>query len=290
MKLIATADLHYNIRRSRASTEKLADRVADADADALLLVGDTAGRDKDVFEKCLALFSGFKGRKLFVAGNHGLWSANGEDAMSILRDELPARAANHGFESLEFQPVIIDGVGLVGTVGWYDYSFRNRELGLPMRFYERKVSPGAARYFSEHNDLLEPEDDLSEAHREMTVRWMDGVHVKLGMSDADFAALLADKLAGQLDAVAGEADRIIAAVHHLPFANMLPHLPDAPKWRFIEAYMGSERLGEVLLAEPKVTHVICGHTHQPARTRNGHIECINVGSNYHHKRLVEIEV
>ncbi|MCG3180527.1 MAG: hypothetical protein BIFFINMI_02889 [Phycisphaerae bacterium] len=290
MRLIATADLHYNIARSRGPTEALAADIVARGGDVLLLVGDLAGADKGPFEECLALFGGFPGRKLFVAGNHELWSRGATDALALLRDELPARGARHGFACLEYQPVLLGPVAIVGTVGWYDYSFRDPALDLPLRFYRRKVSPGAARYFTEHRDLLENADDLTDGHHELTARWMDGVHVNLPAGDEAFTRMLADKLATQLDAVAREVDRIVVAIHHVPFARMMPELPPGANWQFVAAYMGSELLGQACLAQPKVTDVICGHTHQPLTIREGHIQCHNVGSNYHTKRKLELEI
>ena len=289
MLLIAAADLHYNIARSRPPTEALAAEIVRGGGDALVIIGDTAGSHKSHLERCLALFAGFAGARYFVAGNHCLWSAHGRDALAILRDDLPALGRKHGFDCLEFEPAIIGPVALVGAIGWYDYSFRSRELALPMRFYRRKVAPGAARYFSEHRDLLERTDDLRPEHHELLIRWMDGAHVTLPMGDEAFTEYLADKLARQLEAVAPKVDRIVVVIHHVPFANMMPEFPSR-QWEFVAAFMGSERFGQVCLAQPKVTHVICGHTHQPLHVRNGAIECYNVGSTYVDKRVVRVEV
>ncbi len=291
MRLLATSDLHYNIPRSRAPTERLAAELAASwrPDDALVLVGDLAGADKDHFDQCLALFSGLPGPRFFVAGNHSLWSGDGTDALRLLDEELPARGRRFGFACLEHEPAVLGPVALVGTVGWYDYSFRHEELAVPMRFYRSKVAPGAARYFRRHRGLLERTDDLHEHHHRMVTRWMDGVHVSLPISDEEFTRRLADKLARQLDQVAPRVDRIVVCIHHVPFANMMPDLP-SPQWRFVAAYMGSGLFGQACLAQPKVTHVLCGHTHQPARVRNGPIDCICIGSNYVAKRVVELAV
>jgi predicted phosphohydrolase len=290
MRLIATSDLHYNIARSREPTERLArDLAGRGDLDALVIVGDIAGAEKEHFDRCLALFADLPGRKFFVAGNHSLWSSDGTDALRLLADDLPARGRRQGFACLEYEPAVVGPVALVGTVGWYDYSFRHEELAVPMRFYRSKVAPGAARYFREHRELLARTDDLADEHHRMVTRWMDGVHVALAMGDEAFTRLLADKLARQLDEVAPRVDRIVVFIHHVPFANMMPQWP-SEQWRFVAAYMGSERFGQVCLAQPKVTHVLCGHTHQAVQVRNGRIECHGIGSNYIHKRTVELEL
>ena len=69
MRLLATADLHYNHPRSRPLADEIIDRINRAGGDVLLLVGDSAVADGDSLEQCLARFQ-FAGEKLFVAGNH----------------------------------------------------------------------------------------------------------------------------------------------------------------------------------------------------------------------------
>src|SRR5437588_5549413 len=78
LRLLVTADLHYNHARSRPLAEALIDQMNRAGGDVLLVVGDTATSDGDALERCLARFR-FTGPKLFVAGNHELWT-HGSDS------------------------------------------------------------------------------------------------------------------------------------------------------------------------------------------------------------------
>jgi len=285
LTILATADLHYNIRRSRKPTERLAERVCATDADVLVLVGDTAGADLRPLRDCLGLFDGFGGLKLLVPGNHCLWCLGAEDSLTRYHTTLPQICEERGFVLLDHAPQVCRGVGLVGSIGWYDYSLRDQSLGIPLPFYRAKVAPGAAEYFSEHRELVDRHrEDLTAGHMAMTARWMDGAHVRLPMSDEQFTERLADRLAAQLAATAEIADRIVVFTHHVPFAYTRP--ADAPgKFAFAAAFMGSERFGEVIAAEPKVTHVLCGHSHRRRRHRVGSLEVINIGSTYTHKRL-----
>src|SRR5688572_20420644 len=100
MRLLATADLHYNHPRSRPLADDLIDAMNAAGGDVLLLVGDTAVADAgDALEQCLARFR-FAGPKLFVAGNHELWT-QGPDSYAIYTTELPRRVAALGWRWLE---------------------------------------------------------------------------------------------------------------------------------------------------------------------------------------------
>ena len=289
-RILVTADLHYNIPRSRGPTEALARRACRIGGDAIVLAGDTAGADLGPLRDCLRLFEGFGGRKLLVVGNHCLWCRNGESSMDRYERILPELAREEGFHVLDTEPACLDGVGLVGSVGWYDYSFRDRSLGLPEAFYRAKVSPGAAAWLGGYEELLDAHRDvLTDAHMGLGVRWMDGVHVRLHVEDEQFVAMLAEKLRWHLQAAAARSRRVLAFLHHLPFAELLP--TGRPRKRaFGAAYLGSDRLGSVLRRCDRVTDVYCGHSHWAAEARIGRIHAVSVGSTYTSKHLRTIDV
>lgn len=301
MRILVTADLHYDIKRSREGTQKLAAEVCAAAADALVLVGDTAGADPGPMGDCLNLFAGFAGKKFLVPGNHCLWCHGQEDSLERYHVLLPELAARCGFSLLDHSPAVMTGpscdqagrdvtVGLVGSIGWYDYGLAIESLGVPVDFYRAKVAPGAADYFQEHRHLVEAHRPvLTQRHMEMSTRWMDGIRVRLGMSDEQFVEHLSGKLRTQLDELSPIVEQVVAFVHHLPFGELVPQ--DRPdKFAFAAAYMGSQSLGDVLLANPKVSHVYCGHSHWGDDRRIGHLRVINVGSTYIDKRLAVLNI
>ncbi len=290
MRILITADLHYNMKRSREPAEHLARQACAAGGDVLVLVGDTAGAQNEPWRQCLDLFADFAGVKLLVPGNHCLWCVGDEDSMHRYRKVLPAIAGEAGFKVLDNKPAIVDNVGLVGSVGWYDYSFRDESLGIPEAFYRAKISPGAAVSLGREGELLKQyEHQLTEEHYSVGARWMDGVHVKLGMTDEQFVMLLVNQLADQLEELSAEAQRIVAFIHHLPFEQLVPrnHMEE---FAFAAAFMGAGRFGEILQNCPKLTHVYCGHSHHHVSRRIGHLKVINVGSTYTEKRLEILEI
>src|SRR5215207_2345333 len=135
MRLLATADLHYNHAKSRASADELIDRLNGEKADVLLVIGDVAAADGDALEQCLSRFR-FEGPRLFVAGNHELWT-HGPDSHRLFREDLPRRVRALGWQWLQTDPFRLGNVAIVGSLGWYDYSFAQDSLGIPRRFYER---------------------------------------------------------------------------------------------------------------------------------------------------------
>jgi len=288
MRLIVTADLHYDIARSVAPTEALASRLSGERADGLVIVGDACGRDPDILRRCLRLFDRFAGQVFYVAGNHDLWT-DGEDSLRRYERDLADICAECGVWYLDAKPWIRGGVALVGSIGWYDYTFRRASLRIPLRFYRHKLAPGAAEALSDYRHLLDRRDDVPPESLAVGTRWLDGVHVRLPMTDLEFTRRLHERLAAHLSRAAECAERIVVAMHHLPFARMV-HVSGRAAWDFANAFMGSEIFGELLLSVPQVRYVVCGHTHRPLRTRAGRIECINVGCTYAAKRYEVIEL
>lgn len=285
MRLLVTADLHYNHPVSRPLADEVIDKMNAAGGDVLLVIGDTGVADGDVIERCLSRFN-FAGPKLFVAGNHELWT-HGPDSYRVFTEDLPRRVRKMGWQWLETDPFRDGDVAIVGTVGWYDYTFAQASLGIPDRFYAAKLSPGAAAYLGGHDELLSG-DDISDAARNVVARWNDGKFVKLGRSDRAFLDECLSRLTAACEANA-DARTIVAAVHHLPFRELLPP-PKTAQWDFAKAYLGSERIGQTLLQFPNVTKVFCGHSHMPGEATVGHVHAVNVGSGYRHKAFHTLEV
>jgi len=290
MRTLVTADLHFDIERSIGPTRDLARAMLDQGGDALLIVGDVCGVRLEPLSECLGLFGPFGGTKMFVAGNHDIWVREGADSLLRYEVELAGACRAAGFQYLDEAPVLLGDVGFVGSVGWYDYSFRDPALAIPMAFYEAKIGPGyAAALQGQWAKLFDGTSDLSREALGINLRWMDGAYVRLPFGDAEFTERLADKLRRHLGEIEPRSRTIVAAVHHLPFGDLVER-NSSPAWNFGNAFMGSERLGEVLLAEPKVRHVFCGHSHRPGVMTRGALSCVNVGSTYTTKRFESLEI
>lgn len=286
MRVLITADLHFNHARSGPLARELIGQMNQAGGDVLLLVGDTAGSDGDALERCLSLFR-FAGPKLFVAGNHELWT-HADDSYALYHEALPRRVRAAGWHWLEREPVRLGEAAFVGSVGWYGYSFAAVELGIPHRFYQAKLSPGAARRLGGYDDLFQTDSDISPAAYDVVARWNDGRYVKLGRSDEAFLDERLATLRTQLDSLAA-VPTVVAAIHHLPFAELLPP-SRRPQWDFAKAFLGSGRIGELLLKYPNVRRVYCGHSHFPAEAHIGHVHAVNIGSGYREKRFLTLDM
>lgn len=286
MRLLITADLHYNHVRSRPVADEVIERMNRVGGDAVLVVGDTATAEGDWFERCLERFT-IDGPKLLVAGNHELWTRDG-DSREILFEQLPRRAREIGWWWLEDRPFVGEGFAIVGSVGWYDYQFAQASLGIPRRFYAAKVSPGATGHFTQYAHLMEDAADVPAKAMEVVARWNDGKFVHLHELDEAFLEGRIESLRGQLEGLK-QVEHVVAAIHHLPFEQLLPPAHSA-QWDFAKAYLGSPKIGELLMKYENVRHCFCGHSHFPVCAQVGRIRAINIGSGYRQKYFDVLEV
>jgi len=263
-RMLVTGDLHFRSRPpGDECTLELARFVCDSGADAFAIAGDVGETDPASYGACLDLFAGFGGAKLVVPGNHDLWTTDG-DSLEKYRDVLPRIAAEHGFHALDTAPLTLGATAFIGSIGWYDYSFRNPDLPVPLAQYERKELPGVCV-------------------------WNDGRFVHWDLTDAEFTDRCVRRLLRHYREVEGRVETVVAVLHHVAFRGLLYGPADAAH-EFCRAYMGSERLGRLLEDCPKVRYVFCGHRHGPNDGRFGRIHAFNIGSEYLVKRLIDFDL
>jgi putative phosphoesterase len=264
MKIAVTADLHWGLRADGdRSTRKIAREILASGADVLALAGDTADFFDNRFLDVLGLFWNFRGPRLLVAGNHDLWRREG-DSFEFLTNGLAEICRKTGFHYLEEAPFVLGKVGFVGSVGWYDYSYRDKSLRINEVCYREKTLPGV-------------------------VEWNDRNYIRWDLDDVIFTNYTLKKLECHLKEIDGQVEKIVAITHHVPFFELL-EIRDDTSWAFTTAFMGSRKLGELFLRHKKVKYSFCGHSHIPKQVKVGRIKAINVGSDYKEKRVVIMDI
>ena len=289
MRILASSDLHYNIPRSQEPTRELAKQVINRQGDVLILAGDIAGVDITLFAEALELFSGFKGIKLLVPGNHDLWVNNGISSLKKWQKMLPLIADEYDFIMLDGNPQIIGDIGFAGNIGWYDYSFRDESLNVPIEFYQAKIGPGRALYNDELGKFNINPDELDHIHRSITGAWNDRKFVKLEMSDSEFTALLADRLKKDIETIYDKCEKMVTVTHHLSTRELVWYRGD-PNWDFSAAFLGSQLFADIVKQYPKIVYHLTGHNHKAARCKISSAEHIAIGSTYKTKALIELDI
>ncbi len=236
LKIAAISDLHVlPDEGDKELLENIRRRVEEIDPDVLVIAGDISDRI-EVLSDSLSLLKVDSCTNLYVAGNHDIWFEEGEKPTSLEKYSkyIGQICKKHGFHHLPDGPCIIGDFAFVGSIGWYDYSFRRPELEIPLKNYEQKEYRGAV--------------------------WYDLFKIDWNYSDYEATALFNQKLEYDLSTLPDEVEHVVYVSHHLPFRELTMYKDRLP-WDFHSAFMGAQSTGEVLVNDGRVVLSISGHSH-----------------------------
>ncbi len=258
MRVAYTSDIHIDAsERNRDATRAVADAVRGHHPDVLVVAGD-AGNTLDALEETLSCFERIDAVKFFVPGNHDVWIETEERELVGSRvkyaDRIPAVCRRSGFHDLGQEPVVLEDIGFVGSLGWYDYSFADRRLGLAEDDYWRGRY-GDEIWWDKKMTYWVPSVGRGRLPGEAGA---SGVEPGERMRDPEICAEMAERLEAHLISINARVKTIVAVIHTLPFFVGIPRR-DPPY--YLDAFTGSDRLGRILQAHTKVEHCIHGHKH-----------------------------
>jgi predicted phosphohydrolase len=272
MKLAFTSDIHVDFSQRNAELLPiLVERAAEIAPDVFVIAGDIATQF-ELFAKTLAAFEDLKCAKLVVPGNHDIWIDSkrkllkGIDSTCKYFDLLPDVCRDYDFVPLWMEPFCIGNIGFIGSLGWYDYSFRNPN-------FDDRIT---TKIYAEGRCGFSMWVDMRRAWwlRHSIDRLHKPRRDRLCKTDDEVCTEMIDSLTKQAQGLAPEdVSRIIAVIHHLPFSYMVKHINDL-SWDFFSAFMGSVRIGEALLRDERITHALCGHTHRKVDVTFDHIHAL----------------
>ena len=261
MRIAFSADFHIDASdASRVAVTRVAHAIEGVGADVVVIAGD-AGNTLEALGEALSCFSHLRIPRFFVAGNHDVWveelgADSRLDSRTKYESHIPQTCARYGFADLSVDPVVIDGVAFVGSLGWYDYSFADPKLGLDDDAY----------WTGEYEDQVWWDKQMTY----WTPRGCEGKNAAgERLRDPEVCSELVSALDDDLARVSPDVRQIVAVVHTLPFVETLPR--STPPY-YKDAFTGSARLGNVLAKHEKVTYHIGGHKHLNGEWRIGRIE------------------
>jgi len=249
MKIAYSSDLHMDAAIHHPPiVKRMAEIMADAAPDVVILAGDVANK-LETMEAVLSRFNQIEAARLFVPGNHDLWVepdagfGQGSDSGEKYASLVPALCERMGFIDIGQGPFYVQNVAFVGSVGWYDYSFADPRLKLSKEDYQRG-SYGETLWWDSR-----------------MISWcrFPRAEEETGLSDEEICSGMVKKLDMHLTDAEKHVDRIVAVIHTCPFVELFPR-SDPPY--YLDAYTGSEKLGEVLGKHRKVEVCITGHKHE----------------------------
>jgi 3',5'-cyclic AMP phosphodiesterase CpdA len=273
VRIVYTSDLHADLgERNAALLPLLAQRAVDSRPDVFIVAGDLA-ETAEVVTRSLRAFEAVPGLKLYLAGNHDLFvegaAASACGATSLEKHEriLPSAAAAAGFGYLGQEPVRFGGLGIVGICGWYDFGLRDPRLEGSVSLDHYRAGQWRDVRAFDRGQVLWPRSSLAaHAGSSPAVTSPPGSQPSSfegdWASDEEICDWMLSRLEVQLAGVQ-DAPALLAVVHVLPFAELVQRGAFAPV-AFHDAWLGSPRLGALLLQQINLRAVVCGHLHLSA--------------------------
>lgn len=252
--IYVTADLHFGLNaQGDSATRKMAEYLTKKTSrgDVICLAGDI-GSDDDSIARCLRLLKHAPAAKLVLPGNHDVWT-DGQDSWERYQ-RFAGLAKEHGFCPLHQEPYINGSLGIIGSMGWYDYSFLD----------VKGADPRDAK----------------------TNLWNDTHYVHWDWEDSLLARHLGELLRRQADAILACKERLVIT-HHLPTSKLLfqPRWIMPRHWRLANTFLGSDFYSS-LLSDLSPLDWVCGHSHMARRAAINDMRFYSVGSDYEKKELM----
>jgi len=255
LKIAAISDLHVLPEDGDIDLlRSIKKRVEEISPDVFVIAGDISDR-LDLLSTSLAQLHIPDCENLFVAGNHDIWFEDGKSPTSLDKYSKYIREIcdKNGFIHLPDHQFISDDIAFVGSVGWYDYSFRRDELEIPMKNYEQKEYRGSV--------------------------WYDVFKIDWRFSDSEAITLFNQKLEYDLSLLPKNVARVVYVSHHLPFRELTIYKDRFP-WDFHSAFMGAQSTGQILEKDGRVVLSISGHSHVRNMIQIGSMTAITVPLGY----------
>lgn len=255
-------NIDYSAKKKKRALRVILNLLEAQNPDVFLFAGDLS-TNKPYFYQNILKFQDLDMHKLAICGNRDLWCTNdypGLDincSQSIFKIEDNARM----FKKAGFIPLydtdflIINNTAFVGTIGWWDYSFRNVNL-------------------IENSEI----DYKNMTYRGNTLR-LDSRLVQKDVSDKVFAKEMNNTFKRKLDIASKQnVDNIVILSHIIPFRNILNYTNELTNDVY-HAFRGNQEFSDIILdfnknSDIKITHSFFGHTKYPCDKMVENIRCI----------------
>jgi putative phosphoesterase len=236
LRIAAVSDIHVvHDGSDELLLTKIRERVEEIDPNVFVIAGDLSDQ-LDVLSDSLAQLRVKNSINLYVAGNHDIWFEEGGGPGSLEKYSkiIGEVCSKNGFSHIPDAPIVQEKYAFVGSIGWYDYSFRREEYRIPIENYEQKEYQGAI--------------------------WYDLFRIDWDWDDREATDLFNQKLEYDLKTLPEDIKNVIFVSHHLPFQNLTIYKDRLP-WDFHGAFMGATSTGKIIENDGRVILSISGHSH-----------------------------
>jgi len=264
LRIAAISDLHVLPDGSdRNLLESIKRRVGDLNPDVFVIAGDISDR-VDILSDSLSQLRVDSCVNLYVAGNHDIWFEEEKSPSSLEKYSkyMNEICSKNGFTHLPDHHFVSKNIAFVGSMGWYDYTFRRPDLEIAMKHYEQKEYQGAV--------------------------WYDLFKIDWGYNDVEATDLFNRKLEYDLSTLPESITKVVYVSHHLPFRELTIYKDRLP-WDFHSAFMGAQSTGRILEKDGRVVLSISGHSHIRNMTAIGKITALSVPLGYGRPSLDKLD-
>lgn len=269
MKIVFTADIHWGYSEITFGVwYNTINSIIEFNPDVFVIGGDIAVTPK-MFNHALNTFSSIPCKnKYYVLGNHDIW-IYGEIESSWEKYNMFKDIGNsHGFKCLDNGPDIVGNCGIIGNMGWYDYSFRDKKIDFiysnTIESYKKKKFPGCG------------------------TEWKDGTYAKWNKSDEEMAIYFSKLLESHVIEINKKVDSICYFSHHPPMQVLVPY--GDLNWNKGNAFQGSVLFEDIIFKYDKIRHIFCGHSHKEIYREIDDKKCYNVGAGYDFPKYIMVEI
>jgi putative phosphoesterase len=283
LKILSLSDLHLDINKenSQKILNQLLEIIQKNSIDIFIIAGDIAANLK-VIAEFFNRFIDIEIPKLYVPGNHDLWVNENQTLNSHLKyyEILPEIASTFEWHYLPQKPLKIDDVAFIGSVGWYDYSTRNKDLDaiLSYEHYEQKVNPTNKVWMDKQ--FITWNRNISD--KDLTTKFL--TEMLFDLKSLNFKTILQENHNSLTNSMINEnIANLIAITHTVPDEEII-YRTNNINIDYFHAFLGSNRIGELLdtILDTRVIN-LCGHYHRKSEIIKGNREIYTTPLGYHHE-------
>ncbi len=295
MKLLVTSDIHIDKSKNMDSLnlpKHIREYMNQHPTEEIIfaILGDVSQNLLKLHDY-LSEFSSLEIPKIFVAGNHDIWSQtmskrspySSLNSFEIYTSILPEICKNTGFQYLDQNPFVLNRIGFIGNIGWYDFSFFSPlepPVSEPFTFVRRSTNKEFHWFEMTYEDLEKKELwAYDENHKPIRMcAWNDLFYIKWpsGMDDVEFCHICYKTINQQFQDIDSSIDHLVFLSHHVMFEDCIYRYSSYEE-EFYNAYRGCKFLGDFVITHPKLRKIICGHTHHPGVYKiSNTIEAVNL--------------
>jgi predicted phosphohydrolase len=255
MKIVYCSDLHVDITQNNLKLiPEIYDYLIENKPDVFVIAGDLANSCSDI-NNALTLFKELEMIKIFIPGNHDLWieSKNqlkkDNDSFDKYTHLLSEICKNNNFFYPIFDPLIINDIAFIGTVGWYDYSIRDKRLDELYNFKDYDNGVFGMSYWGDVKYSIWLEDKNNSNWKLRDKKY----------SNKKIFDYIFNLFKQTFYKIPKSIKNIYIISHMAPFQEcIIPKDKPDP----FDAYEGSIEFGNFIKEQNKKIIIICGHRHK----------------------------